>query len=36
MIAWSDNEPVPLMLEYVGGLPALNDFYRAHRARRHG
>ena len=30
MIAWSDNEPVPLMLEYIGGLPALDDFYRAH------
>ena len=30
MIAWSDNEPVPLMLEYIGGLPALGDFYRAH------
>ena len=30
MIAWSDNEAVPLMLEYIGGLPALDEFYRAH------
>ncbi len=30
MIAWSNNEAVPLMLEYIGGLPVLGDFYRAH------
>lgn len=29
MIAWSNNDAVPILLGYAGGLPALRDFYAA-------
>ena len=29
MIAWSNNDAVPTLLGYAGGLPALRDFYAA-------
>ena len=29
MIIWSNNDAVPILLSYAGGLPALHDFYIA-------